>query len=127
MSVLALAIVNNHNAPVLIKTRSPASKDDPSDLIFKLHSSLDVVDEKQSSREPFLGVLSQSDNYKIYGYSSATNNKILLMVNMSSIRDNEARAMLKAVYNIFVDVTAGNPFYVHGQTVKSRCWFSQSF
>ncbi|KPM08482.1 trafficking protein particle complex subunit 2-like protein [Sarcoptes scabiei] len=106
MSVLALAIVNNHNAPVLIKTRSPASKDDPSDLIFKLHSSLDVVDEKQSSREPFLGVLSQSDNYKIYGYSSATNNKILLMVNMSSIRDNEARAMLKAVYNIFVDVTA---------------------
>ena len=62
--VLALAIVNNQNRPVLVRTRN----EDSLGLLFKLHSSLDVVEEKQNTREPFLGVLAQSDNYKIYGF-----------------------------------------------------------
>lgn len=116
MSVLALAIVNNHNTPVLIRTRN----EDSVDILFKLHSSLDVVEEKQNTREPFLGILSQSDSYKIYGLCSATNSKILLMVNNTSIRDNEARAILKTIHNIYVDVTTSNPFYVHGQPIHSQ-------
>ncbi|OTF79299.1 trafficking protein particle complex subunit 2-like protein [Euroglyphus maynei] len=118
MSILALAIVNNHNTPVLIRTKN----EDSIDLLFKLHSSLDVIDEKQNTREPFLGILTQSDHYKIYGLCSATNNKILLMVNnnTTTIRDNEARSILKTIHHAYVDVITLNPFYVHGQPIHSQ-------
>nr|XP_027200156.1 trafficking protein particle complex subunit 2-like protein [Dermatophagoides pteronyssinus] len=122
MSILALSIVNNHNTPVLIRTRNQeSSTNNEIDLLFKLHSSLDVIDEKQLNRETFLGLLTQSDQYKIFGYCSATNNKILLMVaNNQTIRDNEARAILKTLHNHFVDCTTSNPFYVHGQPIHSK-------
>lgn len=117
MSVYAIAIINNHNTPVLIRTKYENSID----LIFKLHSSLDIIEEKQANnnREQFMGVLTQSDSYKIYGLCSVTNTKILMMVNNTTIRDTEARSILKSIYNIYVDVTTNNPFYIHGQPVNS--------
>ena len=116
MSILALAIIDKDNKPVLIKSRDP----DSSKLQPKLHSALDVVDEKKKIREAFLGVLSQSDNFKIYGLCSATHTKILLMVQNSSIRDNEIRYILKNIYHAYVDVTSNNPFYVYGRPIKSK-------
>ncbi len=116
MSVLALAIINNSNTPVLVRTRDQ----DSLGLLFKLHASLDVVDEKQSTREPFLGVLAQSDTYKIYGLCSVTQTKVLLMVNNTMVRDNEARAILRTIHNTYVEVVASNPFYSYGQPVTSK-------
>ena len=117
MSVLAIAIVNNNNTPVLVRTR----EDDSLGLQFKLHSALDVVDEKvANNQETFLGVLSQSDSYKIYGLCSATQTKILLMVNNVLIRDNDARSILRTIHSTYVDVTTNDPFYSHGQQVTSK-------
>ena len=116
MSVLAIAIINNSNTPVLVRTKDQ----DSLGLLFKLHSSLDVVDEKQTIREPFLGILSQSDNYKIYGLCSVTQTKVLLMVNNNMVRDNEARSILRTIHNTYVDVTTNNPFYTYGQPVTSK-------
>lgn len=69
-----------------------------------------------------MGVISQSDDNKIYAICSATQTKVLLMVDhtCAQIRDNEARAILKTIHNLYVDVTANNPFYVHGTTLNSR-------
>ena len=74
MSVSAVAIVGKDNCPLMIRTRhdydtvnlgSAASHDHTLDeenarmkLIYLLHASLDVIDEKQhqlQSREPYLG------------------------------------------------------------------------
>lgn len=121
MSVLALAIVNNSNSPILVRTRDP----DSLDPMFKLNSALDVVDEKLATcQETFLGVLSQSDNYKIYGLCSATQTKILLMVNNVMIQDNDARSILRAIHNTYVDVTTNDPFYTYGQKITSKFVFS---
>ncbi|KAJ6218468.1 hypothetical protein RDWZM_009625 [Blomia tropicalis] len=118
MSVLALAIINKRNTPVLVRTRDQ----DSLGILFKLHSSLDVVDEKQSAntREPFLGILAQSDSYKIYGLCSVTQTKVLLMVSNTMVRDNEARSILRTIYNTYVDVTTNNPFYTYGHQVTSN-------
>ncbi|KAI2801055.1 Trafficking protein particle complex subunit 2-like protein [Blomia tropicalis] len=118
MSVLALAIINKRNTPVLVRTRDQ----DSLGILFKLHSSLDVVDEKQSAntREPFLGILAQSDSYKIYGLCSVTQTKVLLMVSNTMVRDNEARSILRTIYNTYVDVTTNNPFYTYGHQVTSK-------
>ena len=128
MSVQALVIVNNDNVPLLVRTRHPES--DPSTIcaLFHLHSSLDIIDEKQTNRDPFIGLLTQSENHKIYGFSSTTNTKILFMVSPQTIRDNEARLILKSVHNTYVDVTTGNPFYQFGQQIRSKYVFnSQPF
>lgn len=66
MSVVALAIVNKDNVPVLVRTRadvlgdlaSEADRADATKLVYLLHSSLDIIDEKQNqsqTREAYLG------------------------------------------------------------------------
>lgn len=124
MSVLALAIVNNRNTPVLVRTRDEESLD----MLFKLHSSLDVIEEKLNTRDQYLGILSQSDSHKIYGLCSLTHTKVLLMVNNNVIKDNEARSILRTIHNTYVDVTSNNPFYTYGHEVKSKYafWVSNS-
>ncbi len=120
MSVLAIAIVNSENIPVVIKTKH--SESDPSTIssLFHLHSSLDIIEEKRNLRDCFLGVLTQSESFKIYGFASTTNIKILLMVSNQTLRDNEARGMLKTLHNAYIDSTAGNPFYCYGHAIKSK-------
>jgi len=120
MSVQALVIVNKENIPLLVRTRN--SETDPSTIaaLFHLHSSLDIIDERQSNRDSFIGLLTQSETHKIYGFSSTTNTKILFMVWPQSIRDNDARAILKSVHNAYVEVTTTNPFYEYGHQIKSK-------
>ena len=63
MSVVALAIVSRENIPLLIKTRSDYASDPEAaaerlKLIYLLHSSLDIIEEKQTqtqNRDAYLG------------------------------------------------------------------------
>lgn len=63
MSVLFIVIVNSDNVPIYLKSRNMFQKnnDDPSediDLLYELHSSLDIVEEKLHSpenRDQYLG------------------------------------------------------------------------
>jgi hypothetical protein len=120
MSVQALVIVNRENNPLLIRSRYSLSDSQTINALFHLNSSLDIIDERHSNRDSFLGLLTQSENHKIYGFCSTTNTKILLMVSPQSIRDNEARTILKSVHNAYVEVTANNTFYQFGQQIKSK-------
>ena len=63
MSVLFIVIVGSDNVPIYLKSRNMFQKnnDDPSediDLLYELHSSLDIVEEKSRSpenRDQYLG------------------------------------------------------------------------
>lgn len=63
MSVLFIVIVGSDNVPIYLKSRNMFQKnlDDPSediDLLYELHSSLDIVEEKSHSpenRDQYLG------------------------------------------------------------------------
>lgn len=132
MSVQALVIVNSENRPVVVRDRggdrvgaeaNSASSAATVTALFHLHSSLDIVEEKQANRDPFIGLLTQTEKHKIFGLASTTNTKILLMVSPQSIRDNEARLILKTVHSAYVEVTTGNPFYRFGEPIKSRYSF----
>lgn len=128
LSPIAIAIVNTSNCPLLIRTSlDDIDKEEATKLIYLLHASLDIVEEKceqPTTRENFLGVLYQCEQYKIYGLMSTTKVKVLLMINqrynINVPRENDVRQMLKGIHRAYVDATAMNPFYKPNEPVKSK-------
>lgn len=124
----AVAIVNTANCPLLIRTSYDSiDQNEATNLIYLLHASLDIVQEKAeqpTSRDNFLGVLYQCERYKIYGLMSTTKFKILLMIsqhyNYSPARESDIRMLLKNIHKAFVDATAMNPFYKLNELVNSK-------
>lgn len=125
----AIAIVSTANSPLLIRTNlDDIDKEEATKLIYLLHASLDIIDEKSeqpTSRDNFLGVLYQCEQYKIYGLMSTTKVKILLMLSLKMNqgvvpRENDIRQMLKNIHKAYIDATAMNPFYKPHQPVKSK-------
>lgn len=65
MSVMFIVVVGADNVPIYLKSRNMFLKnnDDPSidiDLLYELHSSLDIVEERshsQDNRDQYLGRL----------------------------------------------------------------------
>lgn len=124
----AVAIVNSSNCPLLIRTSlDDIDKEEATKLVYLMHASLDIVEEKAeqpNSRDNFLGVLYQCEQYKIYGLMSTTKVKILLMINQrynfSPPRENDIRLVLKNIHKAYVDATTLNPFYNPNEQVKSK-------
>lgn len=124
----AIAILNTANCPLLLRTSLDGiDKEEATKLIYLMHASLDIVQEKAeqpTSRDNFLGVLYQCEQYKIYGLMSTTKVKILLMIsqryNQNQPRENDIRFMLKSIHKAYVDATAMNPFYKPNEPVKSK-------
>lgn len=127
-SPCAIAIVSTSNRPLLIRTiLDETDKEEATRLIYLMHASLDIVEEKveqPTSRDNFLGILYQCERYKIYGLMSTTKVKILLMISQrhsfTSPRENDIRLMLKNIHKVYIDATAMNPFYKPNEPVKSR-------
>lgn len=125
LGLLAVAIVNSTNCPLLTKTCYDATnKEEATKLIYLLHASLDIVQEKADQpqvRDCFLGILYQSEQFKIYGHLSVTKVKVLILFNnISMLKENDIRQTLKSIHKQFVDVTSMNPFYKPNETIKSK-------
>lgn len=102
-------------------------KDEATKLIYLMHASLDIIEEKveqPTSRDNFLGVLYQCEQYKIYGLISVTKVKVLLAVsqhyNSGLTRENDIRLLLKSIHKAYIDSTAMNPFYKPNEPIKSK-------
>lgn len=129
-SPAALSIVDTSNRPLVVRTcMDQVDKDEATKLIYLMHASLDIVEEKAeqpTSGDNFLGILFQSEQYKIYGFMSTTKVKILLMIsvgqqfNFGQPREIDVRSMLKSIHKAYIDATAMNPFYKPNEPVKSK-------
>lgn len=125
----AVAIVNMANFPLFIRTNmDDIDKEEATRLIYLMHASLDIIEEKleqPSSRDNFLGVLYQCEQYKIYGLVSVTKVKILLAVSQHHngaglTRDNDIRQLLKNIHKAYIEATLMNPFYKPNEQIKSK-------
>lgn len=131
---VCVAVIAKENYPLLIKCRN----EEGNDLKFHyiVHTSLDVVDEKISHvskgsgtatdiREFYLGLLYPTEDYKVYGYVTNTKIKFVIVVDPSNTqkRDNEIRSMFRKLHNAYTEVVC-NPFYVPGETIKSKMFDS---
>lgn len=121
----AIAIVTNSNCPLIIRTiLDDVDQDEAAKLIYLLHTSLDIVDEKiaqPTSRDNFLGILYQCEQFKIYGHITTTKIKILCLLSQRLLpRENDIRQLLKNVQKAYIEATAMNPFYKPNEPVQSK-------
>ncbi|XP_008470244.1 trafficking protein particle complex subunit 2-like protein [Diaphorina citri] len=80
---VCVAVVSHNNSPKYIACVNP---DNELEFHYKVHTSLDVIEEKLSntgksnteSREFYLGILYSTEEHTIYGY--VTNTKVKFMI-----------------------------------------------
>ncbi|XP_077982556.1 trafficking protein particle complex subunit 2-like protein [Glandiceps talaboti] len=123
---VCVAVIAKENYPLYIKT---IPTENELKFHYTVHTCLDVVEEKVSSvsksvndlRELYLGLLYPTEDYKVYGYVTNTKVKFVIVVETSNttLRDNEIRSMFRKLHNAYTDMLC-NPFYIPGETVKSR-------
>jgi len=130
---LALAVINKDNSPLYLRTwrdnlRSPPEVAEK--LLYMLHTSLDVIEEKISASAPSkgdgrdlcLGVLYSMDELKLYGYVTNTKIKFIIIVEMSAsnqFRDNDIRNWFGRLHTAYTE-TVCSPFYSPGQQISSK-------
>ncbi|KDR18458.1 trafficking protein particle complex subunit 2-like protein [Zootermopsis nevadensis] len=123
---VCVTVIGKENSPKYISCLNPEL-----DLQFqyKVHTSLDVVEEKLSSvgktsgdvRELYLGLLYSTEEHKIFGYVTNTKIKFIIVVESSNtlLRDNEVRTMFRKLHTIYTDVVC-NPFHIPGDPIISK-------
>ena len=76
-----------------------------------IHTCLDVVEEKDDSSDSYLGLLTATEAYRVYGYAS--NTQIKLMVAVSEAGDLKASnvgSLLRHIHTLYIDAVS-NPFH----------------
>ncbi|OQR73879.1 trafficking protein particle complex subunit 2 protein-like [Tropilaelaps mercedesae] len=128
---VALAVINKDNSPLYLRTvADPLDAELSHKLMYMLHTSLDVVEEKINSpvpgkndaRDLCLGVLYSLDEYKLYGYVTNTKVKMVIVVELSAavqFRDNDLRNWFGRLHNAYSELVC-NPFYVAGEHITSK-------
>ncbi|XP_014271765.1 trafficking protein particle complex subunit 2-like protein [Halyomorpha halys] len=123
---VCISLIGKENAPKYITCLDYEKE---LDFHYKIHTSLDIIEEKLNSsvktvndtRELYLGLLYATEEHKIFGYVTNTKIKIVIIIdaNHSSLRDNEIRAMFRNLHAAYADVVC-NPFYIPGEPINSK-------
>ncbi|XP_015124391.1 trafficking protein particle complex subunit 2-like protein isoform X2 [Diachasma alloeum] len=124
---VCIAVIGKENSPKYIKC---ASEDMALQFHYKIHTSIDIIEEKLNmgnkaatdSRELFLGLLYSTEEHKIFGYATNTKVKFVVILQSSnaSFRDNDIFRKLHVTYSNAVC----NPFDIAGNQIKSRAFDS---
>ena len=107
----------------------------PSDADLNLqqivHTSLDIIEEETSweatsstysdPRDYYLGLLTPTEDHKVYGYSTNTRVKFVLITDSTSHHgvDSEIKAIFKSLHQAYAE-TVANPFYLIGEKIHTK-------
>eukprot|EP00026_Physarum_polycephalum_P011003 Phypoly_transcript_11194.p1 GENE.Phypoly_transcript_11194~~Phypoly_transcript_11194.p1 ORF type:complete len:140 (+),score=18.47 Phypoly_transcript_11194:416-835(+) len=126
MKVVCVAIVGRANNPLYI--RSFDQNEDPLKYHYIVHSSLDVVEErvhkdnnkKVQTTDMYLGLLYPTEDYKVYGYTTNTKIKLIVVVlDDADVKDSDIKNFFRWFHNVYTG-TVCNPFYVVDTAIKSK-------
>ncbi|XP_075209750.1 trafficking protein particle complex subunit 2-like protein [Lycorma delicatula] len=128
---VCIAVIGKENSPKYVRC---LDKDQELQFHYKVHTSLDIVEEKLpfktvgssgkvsgDARDLYLGLLYSTEEHKIFGYVTNTKVKFIVVVDATntSLRDNEVRTMFRKVHIAYMDVIC-NPFYIPGDKITSK-------
>ncbi|CAH0386784.1 unnamed protein product [Bemisia tabaci] len=124
---VCIAVIGKENSPKYISCINPSME---LHFQYKVHVSLDVVEEKLQAvskpiadvtKEQYLGLLYSTEEHKIYGYVTNTKIKFIVVVDSSNtlLRDNEIRMMFRRLHSVYADIVC-NPFFIPGEVISSK-------
>jgi hypothetical protein len=156
-TVACVALIGAQNQPLLLHIRKADNQEDAAEasksrlrLSYVAHCALDALEEKVllarraaaaegtggaflSSASPpdaYLGLLYPTEEYRVYGYCSATHLKVVLVVEPAAAvavaatatsspwpRDAALAALCRRLHAVYVDA-ASNPFFVPGAPLE---------
>jgi len=129
MKIVCTAVVGKANNPLYIRSFDPLIE--TLKFHYIVHTSLDVVEEKDSmlsspqpgktkpSGDMYLGLLCPTEDYKVYGYITNTKNKLVVIVDDYDVKEHDIKAFFKSYHGIFADAVC-NPFYTPDEKITSR-------
>jgi len=116
-------VIGQKNQPLYIRTSEP---DRNLKLQHAVYSSLDVIDEKinnpggnRADSDMFLGLLFPADEYRLYGYVTSTNIKLVAEVSDPAANDRDIRKLFRAIHDNYI-LLVSNPFYKPDSIIDSR-------
>ncbi|XP_053639456.1 trafficking protein particle complex subunit 2-like protein [Cherax quadricarinatus] len=123
---VCVAVIGKENSPLYVWVGSGREE---LHLHYLAHTGLDVIQEKVAAvnktpgdtRELYLGLLYASEEYKVFGYTTNTRIKFVIITDAANttLRDNEIRMMFRRLHNMYTNVVC-NPFYIPGEQITSR-------
>ncbi|KAK8388960.1 hypothetical protein O3P69_020725 [Scylla paramamosain] len=123
---VCVAVIGKENSPLYVWVGSGREE---LHLHYLAHTGLDVIQEKVAAvsktpgdtRELYLGLLYASEEYKVFGYTTNTRVKFVIITDAANttLRDNEIRMMFRRLHNMYTNVVC-NPFYIPGEQITSR-------
>ncbi|KAF7996252.1 hypothetical protein HCN44_001884 [Aphidius gifuensis] len=123
---VCIAVIGKDNSPKFIKS---SSKETALEFHYKVHTSIDIIEEKLNngskvapdSRELFLGLLYSTEEHKIFGYTTNTKVKfvVVLQASNASFRDNDVRMIFRKLHVAYANAVC-NPFYIPGDEINSK-------
>lgn len=123
---VSIVVIGKDNAPLYSWA---ADGRDKLQLEYLAHTALDVIQEKVASttktpgdtRDLYLGLLYASEEYKLFGYTTNTRIKLVIITDAgnTTLRDNEIRMMFRRLHDMYTRVVC-NPFYCPGKEINSR-------
>ena len=124
LDVICVAVVSRANRPVYL--RCFADMVDEVRIHHVVHSSLDIFDERRAASaapgappyDPYLGLLLPSVDYRVYGYATSTETKLVVVLPDGDARDPELRQLFGRLHRVVLDATS-NPFHVPGGALVS--------
>ncbi|EFC49009.1 predicted protein, partial [Naegleria gruberi] len=119
------------NNPLFLKVYKTAEAEEPLKYHYIAHTALDIVEEKISNRKTttnvsqndmYLGLLFPTEIYKVYGYITNSDVKLLLIIAgdeyQQSDRDSEIKSLFQQLHSLYIDCIC-NPFYTFGEKIDS--------
>jgi len=92
---------------------------------FIVHTSLDMIDERLKRKgktdrlDKFLGLLCPVEEYKVYGFVTNTDVKLMIVVQEDHVlKDQELRQFFAKFQDLYIQA-ACNPFYESNTEIKS--------
>ena len=120
--IACVAFIGRHSQPLYMRIFSADA--DPLQLELAVFSSLDALDEKVGERrlgppgDPspptttgFLGLLLHVEEYKVFGYSTATSTRIVVVVKDVLLSLPSVRELFSRLHRAYADA-ASSPFAV---------------
>jgi len=115
--IAAVAVIGVNNNPLFL--RSYLTGSDELKFHYIVHASLDAVEDGViANHETYLGLLYPNEDFRVYGYVTATNVKLIVVIDHET-NDAAVKSFFEKFHLIYCNM-ACNPFYTLGDQITSK-------